>query len=121
MATGAIVVTRGDDYSEAMTFAQDDGSGAYDLTGCALFFTVKERASDLDVDALIRHESGDGNLTITDAAAGEATHLIGHAETDVLLTGVFRYDYQVVAADGTVATLERGKLVIRADVTRGTS
>jgi hypothetical protein len=121
MATGTIVLTRGDDYSEAMAFARDDGSGAYDLRGAALFFTVKERATDPDVDALIAHESGDGSLTITDAAEGEATHEIGHAETDGLATGVYRYDYQVVAADGTVATLERGKLVVRDDVTRATS
>jgi hypothetical protein len=121
MATGTIVLTRDNDYSEAMAFARDDGSGAYDLTGGTLIFRVKERASDADEDALIAHEDGDGNLTVTDAAEGEATHAIGHAETDALEPGVYRYGYRLVAADGTRATVEQGKLVVRADVTRGTS
>jgi hypothetical protein len=117
MATGTIVLTRGDDYAETHAFDTAAGDD-YDLTDCAVWFTVKARTFDADDDALIQHVSGDGSLTITDAATGAVSHTISAAETALLAPGVYRYDYQLVAADDTVATLERGKLVVRADVTR---
>lgn len=118
MATGgAIILTRGDDYSQTLTLTADDG-GPYDLTACTLWFTMKARISDADDDAVVQHQSGDGNLTITDAAGGEASHVIPASETDGLALDLYVYDYQIIAADGTVATVERGKLLVRADVTR---
>lgn len=120
MATGTIVLTRGDDYPQALALDRDDGSGdPWDLTGAVLRFVVKRSLADADADALIAHESGDGNLEIDDAAGGTGTHVLPAAETAALDPGVYRYEYELTAADGTVATPERGKLVVRADARRG--
>src|SRR5215510_2797953 len=118
MAAQTLILTRGDDYARTLTVDLDADGTDYDLTNCALWFTLKERLSDPDEEAVLQHVSGDGSLTITDPETGAAAHVISHAETVALSPGAYRYDYQLVAADGTVATLERGKLVVRADATR---
>jgi hypothetical protein len=117
----AIVFPHGDDFSEALTIRADDGS-AYDLTDGTLWFTLKVRLDDADADAALQHESGDGLLTITNAAGGLATHRVTAAESAALTAGqVYHYDYQIRASDGTLATLERGKLVLTGAVTEATS
>jgi hypothetical protein len=116
MARGTIRLIRGDDHSETRAFDQDDGSD-YDLTDAAVWFTLKANPGDADDDAILQHVSGDGSLTITDPLTGAVSHVISAAETAVLVLGVYRYDYQLVAADGTVATLERGRAEVTGDVT----
>jgi hypothetical protein len=117
MARGTIRLTRGDDYSETLSFDESDGSD-YDLTGGSVRFTLKVNPGDADLAAVVSHVSGDGNLTITSPATGTVTHQITATETEALMPGVYYYDYQLVAVDSTVATLERGRAEVAADITR---
>ena len=66
----------------------DGVSTALDITGAAMWFAVKEDATDADADALIFASSTLGSIVITDATAGEAQIDLTQddtAETDDLL------------------------------------
>jgi hypothetical protein len=118
---GTITVRRGDDHRRDLTVRQPNGT-PYDLTGTTLWFTLKERAEDAD-PGVFQHKTGVGTaLVVTNAPGGLAAHRMTAAETAALLVGkAYRYDYQLKAADGTVATLDEGELVATADVTRSTT
>ena len=120
MAT--IPLRRGDTYPETWNITAA-GGGAYNLTGCTLFFTMKLNEAQADADAAIQHSSGAlGGITITSAVGGTATHTITAAEAATLTVGAtYKWDVQLVAADGTVKTLEDGDATVAADYTRGTT
>lgn len=130
-----LTITRGDTLSASMT---DLGA----LTGyVSIDFTVKERESDTDAQAILRvrlnasgtddgllrvngaaaSSSTDGSITIDDAPSGDITIAVAETVTDDLAPrqGLY-YDIQLITATA-VTTLATGTCNITADVTRAVS
>jgi hypothetical protein len=115
--------TQGQDFRSDLAVKQDDGVTAYDLSGCTLWFTLKRAFGDADLDAELQHKTGVGTgLLVTNAPGGLATHTISATETAGLAVGLlYRYDYKLKAADGTLKPIEAGTLSVKPYVTRATS
>lgn len=108
-------VTRGD--TATFTIKVKRGKAKEPLTGATLFFTVKEDADDLDVDALIVKETGSG-ISHTDVANGIALLSIDPEDTEDIAPGTYHWDSQIVTASGEVFTINSGDFEIKADITR---
>jgi len=122
-----LTIRRGDSFSVALT-ALGDISGR-----TKLWFTVKEKAVQSDTAATFQIEetaglvyidgdaagtSGNGSITVDDAAAGDITVALDEAETAKLRPNdALVYDVQVLDG-GDVATLAAGDAEVTADVTR---
>jgi hypothetical protein len=97
------------------------------LTGAKIWFTAKRVYTDADDAALIALSTTTSGITITDAPNGLATLVIPPASTASLTTPpppqplTLDYDIQVKESDGTVTTVQQGKLNIRGDVTNSTA
>jgi hypothetical protein len=95
-----------------------------DLTGSVeIWFTAKRSFTDLDDDAVIRLgtlNTGLSGITVTDAANGRARVIIPAAATAGLEPGtVFLvYDVQLLELDGTLTTVDSGRLALVDQVTR---
>lgn len=93
---------------------QRDGD-PYDLTGCTLFFTVKDSVDQADADARLALETGSG---ITQSGSdAEITVTAGETDdwpTDVELVA----DLQVKTVAGEIFTAAIGTLRFRPHVTR---
>lgn len=128
--SGQITAHRGDSLSVAF-------SGLGSLTGrTKLHFTVKRRpATDEDTAALLQIEetlgllvlngegadsSSEGDISVTDAAAGDLTVTLAATAAATLPPGRYRYDLQMKTASA-VQTLGFGEFVVQADVTRTVS
>jgi hypothetical protein len=106
-----IEVVQGDDTSIVLTLKKASGS-VYDLTDCTIFATVKRDSQDADSSALIS--------TILVSAAptnGQATWNITDLETKYM-SGLYKYDIQMVNNIGNVSTLQRGDFLVTQDVTK---
>lgn len=87
-----------------------DTGGAYNLTGCAITFTVKAALTDPDSSALLRKTTGAG-ISILDAAAGRLAIYPGAAETAALSPDRHYYlDLIVRDAAGYIVTTVTGYL-----------
>lgn len=126
-----ITLLRGDTFSGTLT----DAGAMTDYV--SIDFTVKERYSDTDDNAIIRirknatgtsdgllrlngaaaSSSALGTITIDDLATGDITIALDETATDDLSTGNYVYDIQLITATA-VDTLTYGKLTVTADVTR---
>lgn len=133
-AAGAISFRRGDTVSIAIT-----GMGS--LVGRSkLWFTAKNTATyitDNDASSVIQiTEAGglvvlngavyatttDGSLTVTDAAAGNATIFIKAAATaQLFVTDNYMYDIQMMDGSGVVTTISLSTAQVVADVTKAVS
>lgn len=90
-----------------------------DLTGGAVFFTAK---SEID------NEATDSTAVVTkkvtshsDPTNGTTVITLSAADTNGITPATYDYDIQIVLADGTVSTVQVGKLEVKGDVTRRTS
>lgn len=111
-----LTAVRGDTFSMEVRMTAADGA-AVDLTGYTLMFTVKPLAD---------HAADDSAAVVavdvtahTDAAGGLSTVTVPAADTADLL-GVYAWDLQSRAPDGTITTLTGGQVEWLADVTRRT-
>lgn len=92
------------------TFTLLDGVGApFDFTGYTISADLKER--DVTDDSPVIASFG-----VYDVAPG--TFRLKLAADDTNLVGTFTYDAQIVAPDGTIATLFAGVIVFDQQVTR---
>jgi hypothetical protein len=103
------------------TTATIDG-GAYDLTGCALWFTVKARRTDPDADALVRlywEDAGaSAGIAVADPSAGVAVVTMTPAQTATLIGRVYAWDLSLEDAAGRFPPpLDGGDLVVTPVVT----
>ena len=115
-----------------------DVSGLSDLTTQDnIWFTVKSDKDDADTAADIQIDddngllciaggsptaAANGDITVTNAVAGELTVTLEAVESAKLTdVGKFYYDIQVLYASGDVVTETRGRAYIIGDVTRATS
>ena len=127
MAGNTITIKRGDSLSCAIT-------GLGDISGRSkLWFSVKKRLSDADTAAIVQIEETaglvylngaagvaiSGDITITDAVAGNIVVVMEESATDDLVPaeGLY-YDVQMLTAGGAVTTLTRGWCNVTGDITR---
>jgi hypothetical protein len=106
---------RGDDLTLDVALVNDDGTPA-DITGFGFTFTVKRSITDLDLDAVWQGSLGSG-VAIVDAVAGTALVSAPANATAAWPIGTLLWDLQVIAG-GEVHTIDSGKLIVLADVTR---
>lgn len=108
---------RGDTQTYKLTLKDSSGTPV-DLTGCAVWFTMKTSHDDPDTKAVIQVKV----TSHTDAEKGITTVVIPATSTDSLTpNATYFYDFQLVTADGTVKTFLSGKVKILPDVTRRTT
>ena len=121
--TQNLVMDRGDEPTWPVTVYEADGTTAFNLTSCKVYFTAKESTAYGDTRAVFQKSSPSSGITITDASAGELTVTLESTDTSSLPPKKMRleYDLQVIEADGTILTMTRGILVVRPDVTRAES
>jgi hypothetical protein len=126
---GVITILRGDSLSVSIT-------GLGDISGRSkLWFTVKDRRSDTDAQAIIQIEetaglvylnaadasarAANGDITVDDAVAGDITITLDEVETDDLVPNArLYYDVQMLTAAGAVTTLALDVARVTADVSR---
>ena len=108
-------IIRGDDDALEVEFEVE--GAPLDLTGSTVFFTIKENIDDTDADALLKAQQS----THIDPTNGITVIPLGHAETLALDPGVYFYDIQSVASDGSVTSMPYRKIKVLPDITTRTS
>lgn len=116
-----IVAYRGSDISIPLNLTNPDGS-PYDLTGCTLFLTIKNRTGynstdSTDADALLKYTSTD----IPSPAAGSYTFDIPHDDMETLMPGSYNIGFRLKDALGDIQPGPEGTLSVKATTTRRTS
>jgi len=127
-----LTITRGDSLSASLT-------GLGDISARSkLWFTLKDRRSKTDANALVQIEetagliylngadasarSANGSITVDDEDAGDITIALDEAETDDLIPEAgLHYDVQMLNTSNAVSTLTSGLAKVTADVTRAVS
>lgn len=110
-----ISIIRWDDYNMSISFTNKDKT-AVDLTGCTLFFTVKEKTKlkeDSDDIFLIKKDI----TQHIDPEAGKTALILTNTETDIE-TGTFVYDFQIRTVWGELHSTVRWEFVVVEDVTK---
>src|SRR5690606_29418699 len=107
-----IRIIRGDTIRLLLNFIDFEGD-VYDLTDGIVFFTVKERLSDDDDDALILKNID----TFTEPESGEMILELSSMDTEIEI-GKYWYDIQLKDSAGRIVSSEKGRFVVIADVTR---
>lgn len=106
-----VQIIRGDTTQFELTFRDKDGV-LIDLSGSTVFFTVKRRINDLDVNAVIAKEIS----VFDDPEEGVAIVELSPEDTDIR-RGSYIYDVQLVEGDGTITSSYVGKFLCAQDVT----
>lgn len=111
-----IEVIRGDDVTLNATF-QDENGQAINLTGCTVFFTVKDNYTSTDDTAAL----------ISKTVTAHTFPLLGQTSIDLTNTDTnlpeadYYYDFQLKDVSNKITSTQRGLLAITWDVTRRTS
>ena len=114
---GKISIIRGDDYSMPITIKNADWT-AYNLHGCTLYFTVKEKTK-------IKTETDDTYLIAkditqhTDEWLGMTTLILTNEETSIK-AGVYVYDFQLKTVGLEIHSSMRWEFEVKEDVTKRT-
>jgi hypothetical protein len=115
-----LTIYRGD--TVKLNVAVTAGGAVFNLTGCTVWFTVKNQYSDPDNQSVFQKSTTNGGITITDAPNGLCQVTIANADTSgepdtkVMLL----WDCQVKDASGNIYTVNSGNLIILPDVTKTT-
>lgn len=121
LQTPRINYVRGDTHPYVISVVDNDGTPV-NLTGCKIYFTVKEEYSDLDSAAILQKTSADvAEIEITDFAGGifEIKFLADDTEDEE--TGSFndyKYDIQIKDSSNLIWTRTRGVFRLYGDVTK---
>lgn len=118
-----LIIDQGDDEVLDVTVTNPDRT-ATNLTGCKLWFLVKEAAADPDTRVVIRKTSeAGGGITITSPqTGGKAAIVIADTDTSGLSgpmlgrTLVWALQVRDGSADALITTLAKGTLVINRDL-----
>lgn len=82
-----------------------DGGTAADLTGCTLWFTLKEKRSDTDANAVFQKKTGGGGIVVLDAAGGLARITLSPDDTAVLVPSkAYFFDVKLRTPTGDLYT-----------------
>lgn len=116
-------LTQGDSASFRLNVTEDVAPyAAYNLTGCTLFFTLKESNDQTDDAALMKKDSTTGGITVSNAAGGEAILYFNATDTASCPTNTpLVCDVQLKTATGEIFTVSSGKITFREQTTRRTS
>lgn len=112
-----------DNRTLALTVNDEDRTPV-DLDSCKLWFTVKQRTSDPDANALLMKKNtaaggGDTQIRVlTPSTDGKAEIYLVPTDTDLINPGVYVYDVQVTLANGKTYTITRDQIVFKEDVTK---
>jgi hypothetical protein len=121
-----LVRYRGD--TRPIKLAIADEGEPMSLSGCKLWFTVKRHEGQPESEALFQKHSESGGITIVNASAPQGDPDRGRALVALLAadtaaverTTEYIYDVQMRDASGDIGTVDKGTIVIEADVTRST-
>ena len=111
-----IEVIRGDDVTLNATF-QDENGQAINLTGCTVFFTVKDNYTSTDDTAALISKTVTSH---TFPLLGQTTIDLSNTDT-ALAEGDYFYDFQLKDTTNKISSTIRGILSIILDVTRRTT
>lgn len=106
-------LVRGDSKTYDLTFTDSDGV-ALDIAGWTIYYTVKERLTDDDADAVIRKTV----VVAAGSTIGETEIVLENTDTQDLEIKVYWHDIQVKNLDDKINTIAFGQLNVIADVTR---
>ena len=111
----SLEIIRGDDTTISATITNQDDE-AVNLAGATVFFTVKRRKTDTDLEAVITKEV----TSHTTPASGETDIELTNEDTDIR-PGIYLYDLQVKDNDDRIISINYGTLRIITDITRRTT
>lgn len=119
-----LFVTPGDSFTHIETVTDVDGA-AYPLAGCKLWFTVKRRRTDADINAIAALAWVSGlsstGITVDDLNTGVVTITIPPTGTLGFVQAAHYWDLQLQEASGAVRTVASGMIVVRRGVTTRTT
>lgn len=108
-------ISRGDTWRKEIIFYSE--TGRVNITDWKLFFTVKEKITDVDASAKISKTV----IVHTDPGQGETLIFLTSTDTDIAI-GNYIYDIQIVTpALADVRTILSGNFSILSDVTKRTA
>lgn len=104
---------RGDSREYSLSFTDSEGA-KIDITGWKVYFTLKKNESDGDSSAQVTKD-----VTEHEAPTeGRTKIVLVPSDTDSLEPGDYHYDIQVKTANGSILTVAKGRMSIKADITR---
>lgn len=119
-----LLLTIGDTFQYTATIA-DDAGDPYDLLDCTLWFTVKRRTGDSDVNAIAKlywiSGGASAGITVDDVTNGEAVVELTPTQTAAFVAASYKYDLQISDQDGDLFTIDQGDIVSRPGVTQRTT
>lgn len=113
--TNNFTTYRGDDLSFKLKFADTNGA-AIDITGWAIFFTLKLSKDDSDSEAALI----DTTTAPSGSISGEITINVPGSSLNTFV-GPYYYDFQYIDLSGNVRTITSGTITFEKDVTRRVS
>ena len=125
LEVNAITMFIRDDRTLSVSVNRDTGAPE-NLTNAKLWFTVKQRATDADAQALIQKKTAnaggsDAQAKVINGSTGKAEVYIVPADTLEMNPGTYIYDIQVTLANGKTYTITRDKITFKEDVTKALS
>jgi hypothetical protein len=103
---------RGDTDADVFTVSKTDGSGAANLTGCALKMTLDTRANPTDASTQVYQLAG----TIANPVTGVVSFTPTVDQSNKV--GLFYFDIQLTTLEGTISTVLKGVYEFLQDITK---
>lgn len=123
-ATTSELITRGDTKTWMLPLTDTTGD-PFDLTGCTIWFSVKQRFNLPDTDAVVSSSWSDGappnGITVDDPASGWISFGLTAAQSSELIASLYVADVQVLDTTGTVRTVWQVRLAVGAGTTERVS
>ena len=121
--TANVTMYRGNDRSLRASINAEGTGDPTDLTGAKVWFTVKERLSDLDAAAVIQKKNtaaggSAAEIEIVDAPGGQVLIYIDPEDTDAVPAATYSFDVKVELGSGKYYTPIRGKITFKEGVTK---
>ena len=108
-----IGIEQGATWSQTFTWLRN--TEPVDLSGCTA--RAQARLSVENPEKAIELTTENGGIVLG-GTAGTVTFQLSDAQTSAIPTAKYVYDLEIVRVDGTVEKMQRGKIVVWAEVTR---